>query len=86
MATSFENIDEPGQVAIDIGMRIRERIPNTSLGGQMHDSSNRMASEKRSDRLSIGKIQSLKLELRERLQLLKTSFFQAHVVIGVQVI
>src|SRR3546814_4721587 len=36
VAAAFQNVQEPGEVAVDIGPRILQGIPHAGLGGEMN--------------------------------------------------
>ena len=37
--TAFEDVEETGDVAVDVRLRIGQRVPHARLGGEMHDTS-----------------------------------------------
>ena len=37
MAAALKNMEKPDEVALDIGVRVGQRVPYPSLGRQVHD-------------------------------------------------
>ena len=55
-ATAFENVEKPDNVAVDVGARIRERVSNPRLGGQMYDTLEPLGREQTGDGRGISEV------------------------------
>jgi hypothetical protein len=85
-AATFQHIEETDQIGADIGVRVDKRMADARLGGEMHDMRKAVRSEQTRDRLTIGDVDMLVLETGAHLELGETCFFQARIVIGIEVV
>ena len=83
MPAAFENVDEARQVAVDIGVRVRERIPDARLRGEVHDARRPVLAKHGGHRRVVGEIELEELETRHSDQLLESRLLEADVVVVV---
>src|SRR5580704_13855773 len=83
---TLEHIEHADDVALDIAVRVLQRIPHARLGAQMHDALKPLLGEQGSDRLAIGQICMHETKTLLRLQPGETRVFERYVVILVQII
>ena len=62
---SFQNIEEPGEIGVEIGVGILQRVTDTSLRGKMHDRSEFAFAKNGYYALAIGEIDLVKTEVVE---------------------
>ena len=62
MAAALKNMEKPDEVALDIGVRMGQRVPYPSLSRQMHDALWPLARKHFGHALTVGEIQLQKAE------------------------
>ena len=60
MPASFQNIEEAGEIGVEIGMGILQRVTDTSLRGKVHDGSEFVVAKHGFYALAIGEIDLVK--------------------------
>ena len=65
---SLQDVEEAGDIAVDIGLRIFQRVAHTGLRRQMRDPVEPLGGEQRGHRLRLPYIDALKRKARMRLQ------------------
>ena len=54
MAAALKNMEKPDEVALDIGVRVGQRVPYPSLGCQVHDALRPLARQHLSHAVAVG--------------------------------
>lgn len=85
MPAPFENIDETGDVAVGVGVRVFEGVSDARLGGEVNDDVEPVIGEKVGDRLPIGQVPFHEGEVFV-FQLFQTGMFEADIVIVIQIV
>ena len=83
---TLEYVGEPQQVAVDVGERVLDRVPNSRLGREMYHAVEAFAREELGHSRAVGEIELLELECGLLLQDFEPRELQPHVVIIVEVI
>ena len=86
MPTTFENVQELIDVTGGVGVWIDQGVPDAGLRRQMHDAPNGMLLKKRRHPRTIGQIQFDELKLGMRPQAREPRFFEAHIVVVIQIV
>src|ERR1700722_11569137 len=86
MAAAFQHIECADHVAIDVTMRIPQRVAHARLRAQMHHSVELLACEQRRDLCSIAEIEALETVLGKPLESLETRHLEIHIVIVIEVV
>lgn len=86
MTTPLEHIERAANVAIDVGVRMGQRISHTRLRTEMHDPVEAMLRKERCHGGIVGQILPDELKTAMRLQTSETRFFETQVVVGVEVV
>jgi hypothetical protein len=86
VAAAFDHVQESGDVALHIDMRILGRIAHAGLRRQMHDAAEAFAREDRLHRGLIGDIDFLESKVRVALQHREARGLQAGIVVGVEIV
>jgi len=89
--TALKHVDEPGDVAVDIGLWVVQRVAHPRLGGQVDDPIKALALEQRPHGRRIGQIQPLKPETAGPVALVghqarQACLFKADIVVIVEVV
>ena len=71
VAAAFEDVAEADQVALDVGLRVLQRIAHAGLRGEVDDALGPLPREQRLERLGIGDVDLLEAEAGVRLELLQ---------------
>ena len=82
----FEKIHEPHQVAFHISVGVYETVTDARLGGQVYYPVKCMIGKKPLHPLPVRHIQADKAKRAVRFEPLKASFFEAHIVVTVQIV
>src|SRR6476660_7054430 len=83
---TFKDGGEAGQIGIDIGERIDERMPNTGLRGEVNDVRKTMFLEQACHPVAIGEIESDETQARRFGELRAARLLQRGIIIGVHVV
>jgi hypothetical protein len=86
MPASFQNIEEPGEIGVELGVGILQRVTDTSLRGKMHDRSEFAISQKGLYALAIGEIDLVKTEVIEFAENGDTRVLQRRIIIVVDAV
>ena len=62
---SFQNIEKTGEIGVEIGMEILQRVTDTSLRGKMHDGTEFAVTKNGFYALAIGEIDLVETEVVE---------------------
>ncbi len=62
MTAAFEHVEEAGQIGVQIGMRILQRVPHARLRREMHHWAELAVAEDRLGAGAVGKIELVKGE------------------------
>jgi len=65
MPASFQNIEEPGEIGVEIGVGVLQRVTDTGLRGKMHHRSKFAVAKYGLYALAIGEIDLVKTEVVE---------------------
>ena len=84
--TPLEDVEKPVYIAAGIGMRIGERIPHTSLRGEMDDAPELTLRKKRLHPGAIGEVELGELKVGVASDLCKAGFLEPYVIVGIQII
>ena len=83
---AFENGRKAGEIGIDIGKRIDQRMADAGLRRKMNDIGKAMLLEERGHAVSIGKIELDEAHAIGFCKLRAPSFLQRRIVIGIHVV
>src|SRR5215468_4301494 len=86
MAAAFEHVYEALNVAVDVGVRIAQRVPYAGLRGEMDYVGEAMLGEKRRHAVAISEIELDEAKCLGRGELRATCVLQLRIVIGVEVV
>lgn len=86
LTTSLEYLQKAYNVAVNVCMRIDEGISDAGLGCQVHDSADWLFSKQGCHTFAVSQIHFDEPELRERRKLRKPRFFEAHIVILIEIV
>ena len=86
MAATFENVQRADDVALDVGMRVFYRVANTGLRGKVNDLVESLVRKQGFHRITVGEIDAHHLEFVVIVQHGRTRFFQADIVIVIEII
>src|ERR1700704_831582 len=84
--TAFEQVEEPGEVGVRIGVRIDQGMAYPRLRCEMHDLGKSVRREQVRHRLAIGDIDALEPEIGRCLELRDARLFQARIIVGIEVV
>ena len=62
MAAAFENVEKAGEIGIEIGVRVLQRIAHAGLRGEMHDRTEIAVAKHRLGDFAVGEIELVKAE------------------------
>lgn len=82
----FQHVHETDEVAADVRLRVRKRIADAGLGGQMHDGVEPLRLEQRGQRLGTGQIQPAEAKTSMVGQNRQPVVLQPDVVVLIQVV
>jgi hypothetical protein len=86
VATALEEVHETDHIAVDVGMRILQRVAHTGLGRQIDDPLRPLGGEQGGDAVAVGDVEPGKPEARIGRQARQARFLQRHVVVVVEVV
>ncbi len=86
MTASLEDVQEPHQIAVDVCARIRERIADPSLGGQVDHALRTRTRKKTLEAVPIGEVQPVKLEPGAAGQSRQARLFKPDIVVVVDAV
>ena len=82
-AAAFEHVDEPDQVGLRVGVRMRHRVAHAGLRGEVDDAREAAAREQVLHGADVGDVHTLESEAALTLQLRQARVFQRRVVVVV---
>ena len=83
---AFEDVQRPDDVAVDVRVRVLERVANSGLGTEMHDSVELVFDKQRLHRRTIGEVDAGHGEGIVAVQDRRASLLQGYVVVIVEVV
>ena len=86
MTATFQDIRERHQIAVNVGVGVRQRIAHTSLGREVDDSLRPDAPEQFGRALPVRQVQLPELESWPTQKLLQPILLQGGIVVVVQVV
>src|ERR1700735_772783 len=86
MPATLQNVHEPDQIGIDIGVRIDQRMPHAGLCGKVYHVGESVTAEQFRYRVAVGNVGLLKVEIGEAGKLLEPGFLQPRIVIGGEIV
>src|SRR4051812_34394091 len=86
MATTFQNIEEPHEVALHICRWIIQRITHTGLSGKMHDAVEFFPLEQLTQYICVCDVGLDKAKAGLFAQFAQAVFLQSHIVISIEII
>ena len=86
MSGSFEDVHEPGEIAVYIRVRIYERVANTGLSRKMHHGIESLALEQLGNGAPISQITTNEPEAVSPRETREPRFLQPDIVVGVQIV
>src|SRR5215831_13635494 len=86
VSAPFENGGKPGQIGIDVGEWVVQRMSHTGLRAKVNDMRKTELFEQVRNPLAIGKIQFYEAKSVRLRKLRKARFFQSWVIIGVHIV
>ena len=75
MAAAFENVAKTDQVALDIGVRVAQRVTYAGLSRQMDDALESFVGEQRAQRRGIGDVHAQEAEVGVRFKAIQPGQF-----------
>ena len=82
----FQYVHEADQIAVNVGMRVFNRVTYAGLGSQVHDTIQRILAKQGLNRRSVGHVDLVERELRMIDNLCQPIAFQLNIVIVVQIV
>src|SRR5438270_12117958 len=86
MAASLEDVQEAGDVALGVRVRVRERVADARLRGKMNDALRLVTREQLLDRGTIGDVAAHELETLELAKDIQPGMLQRRIVVVVEVV
>ena len=86
VAAAFQDVHEADDVAVDIGMRVFDRVAHAGLGGEVDDAVEFFFGEELFDALAIGDIHLHEAEAGVRLQARQAVALELRVVVIIQIV
>ena len=83
---SLKDVYESNEVAVDVGVRVLERISDPSLGSKINDPLGSFGLEEAVDSWAVGKVHSNKTEPGFGSQANQSSLLQIYVVVIIKVV
>jgi hypothetical protein len=83
---SLQDVEEPQDVALDVGVRVAQGVANACLGRKVHHGIEGSGIEKGFDGSAFAKTDGFELEVGEALKPGQAVFLQLHVIIWVEVV
>ena len=85
-ARAFDDVGKPDQVGVDVSAGVFDRIAHPGLRGEVHDGIEPALREQPGHALAVGDVGFFEFETGEGTQARQPRFFQADVVIVVEVV
>ena len=82
---NLEDVEKSGEISIEIGVRILQRVAHSGLSGKMHDRSEIAVAKQRCGEPAVGEIEPVKSEVLELAKDGKSCLLERRIVIGVDV-
>ena len=86
MTASFENVHEALKVGINVSMRVRQRITNTSLCGEVNDGRKLSLRKELLNGFAVGNIEMVEIEPAAFRQPVQSRLLELRVVIGSEIV
>src|SRR5262249_4181342 len=86
MAAAFENVEEAGEIGVEISVRVLQRVANAGLGGEMHHRAEIAVAKKALDVSAFGEIDFMEGKFVEFAQDVQPRLLQRRIVIIVDII
>src|SRR5438034_8980106 len=83
---ALQDIEESGDVAVDVGVRVFHRIAHSGLGGEVDDPPRAPLAKEAGHLCAIGDVEPDKLEPVEVAELLKARLLQLRIVVGIEIV
>ncbi len=83
---SFEDVEKPGDIVLDIGLRVDEGLPYPRLGGQIDNHLRLLFREEPADGILIGDVHLQEFEILPRLDLPDPIDLQTDLVVVVEIV
>ena len=85
-ATTFQDVGEPGEVALDVGMRVGQAVADAGLRREVDDAIEAGPGEQGFHGRAIGQVAADEAEPGERLKTRKAGFLEGDVIVGVEIV
>src|SRR5437016_4820803 len=86
ITAAFQYIQKTHDIAVDIGMGVRQRIAYATLRGEVDNAPEAPVAEQTLHAESVSHVQLDEAEIRKRGKLLKAIFFQVHVIVIIKIV
>src|SRR5688572_5410750 len=86
VTTGLQYVEEAMQITLEVGMRVRQRIPNTGLGSKVDNKIQWMRIKQFIQPLSIDQIDLMKSEIWNLLKLGKPGLFEPDIIVIIQIV
>ncbi len=83
---AFEDVEEPDDITIGIGVRVEQRMADAGLRRQVDDGIKAVGDKQFGNRRAIGDIALLEMEVRMSSEFGQAGFFQLRVIVGIEVV
>ena len=83
---ALEDVGEADDIAVDVGVRVDQRVAHAGLRGQVHDAVELLLREQRRDALAVGHVHLHEAEVRVRRQARQPILLESRVVVVVEVV
>src|SRR5271155_4083088 len=85
-STALQNIEKAGEIGVEIGVRILQRVAHSGLRGKMHHRSEIAVAENCFHGFAIGKVDAVKRKSLKLPQHGKTRLFERRIIIGIEIV
>ena len=85
-AAAFQDVDEAGEVGLDVGVRVFQRVPDARLRGEVDDRFGPSAREELRDRRAVRDVGAHVVEAGERLGPVEPRLLERNVVVGIEIV
>ena len=86
VTAAFEKVEEGGEIGIEIGIRVFQRVAHASLRRKVHDRSEVTVLEQSLGPLSIGEVKPMKGEIRKLPKDGEPRLFKGRIIIGIDIV
>src|SRR5437763_12219997 len=86
LPATLQHIEKPGEIGIQISMRVLQRITNTGLGGQMHHGSELDLAKEAFSRVTLREIDLVERELVEFAEHGQARLLQRRIIIMIDAV